>query len=63
MRSCGQGVLERHADEAIFGIGQARFFAPLNAYYQDLEHFSLAYGKEKPEAATGRVERAVKFPA
>jgi len=54
-----QGVMERQAVMDILGIGKTRFFALLEEYRQDPEHFSLVYERTSPKRLTRRVERAI----
>jgi len=54
-----QGVMERQAVVEILGIGKTRFFALLEEYRQDPEHFSLVYERRSPKRLTHRVERAL----
>jgi hypothetical protein len=54
-----QGVIERQAIADILGIGKTRFFALLEEYRQDPEHFSLVYERRSPKRLTRRVERAI----
>ena len=54
-----QGVIERQAVADVLGIGKTRFFALLEEYRQDPEHFSLVYERRSPKRLTRRVERAI----
>jgi hypothetical protein len=54
-----QGVIERQAVADTLGIGKTRFFALLEEYRQDPEHFSLVYERKSPKRLTRRVERTI----
>lgn len=59
LQGYGQGAIERQAVADILGVGKTRFFALLEAYRQDPEHFSLVYGRKSSKRLARRVEKAI----